>query len=144
MTTNVPAPVFGPTGFTEPLESAVLAGVLADINAAFGGNLNQSLSTPQGQLASSLAAIIGEVNDTFIFYTNQTDPAFASGRMQDAIGAIYFLTRNPALSTVVSATCSGLPGVTIPVGALAKAGDGNLYACTGSGIIPAGGSITLS
>ena len=51
----------------------------ADINAAFGGNLNQALNTPQGQLASSIAAILGNVDDTFAFYTSQTDPAFALG-----------------------------------------------------------------
>lgn len=144
ITTNVPAPTFGPNGFTVPTESAILVGVQADINAAFGGNLNQSLSTPQGQLASSLTAIIGEVNDNFLFLSNQFDPALASGRWLDGLANIYLLTRNPALSTVVSAVCTGLPGVTIPVGALALAADGNLYSCTGSGVIPGAGSITLS
>jgi hypothetical protein len=64
--------------------------------------------------------------------------------MQDAIGRIYFLQRNPALPTSVQAICTGLAGVTIPVGALVQAADGNIYACTGSGTIPAAGSITLS
>ena len=52
-TTSVPQPTFGATGFQAPAESDILAGVLADMSAALGGNLNTALSTPQGQLASS-------------------------------------------------------------------------------------------
>ena len=75
---------------------------------------------------------------------NQFDPAFAAGRFQDAIGRIYFIERNPALPTVVQATCTGLAGVPIPVGALARAEDGNVYTCTEAGTIPQSGSIVLS
>jgi uncharacterized phage protein gp47/JayE len=41
-------------------------------------------------------------------------------------------------------TCTGLAGVVIPVGALVADAAGNQYACTGTGIIPAGGSISLT
>jgi len=142
--TNVPQPTFGPNGFVAPDASAVFAGVQADINAAFGGNLNPALNTPQGQLATSEAAIIDEANTDFVFISNQFDPAFAAGRYQDALGRIYFIERNPAEPTVVQALCSGLSGVVIPVGALAIAADGNIYSCTEAGTIPVGGSITLS
>lgn len=142
-TTSVPQPVFGPTGFIMPAESAILAGVQADYNAAFGGNLNPGLSTPQGQLASSTAAIIADAYATFLFYTSQTDPAFAQGRMQDGIARIYFLSRNPAQPTSVQALCTGLVNTVIPTGALAKATDGNTYTCTAGGTIPASGNITL-
>ena len=48
ITTSVPQPTFGPTGYIIlPAESAILTGVFADINAAFGGNLNPGLTTPQ-------------------------------------------------------------------------------------------------
>jgi Baseplate J-like protein len=144
VSTNVPTPTFGPTGFIAPAESAILAGVVADINAAFGGGLNPALSTPQGQLASSQAACVGNCNDAFIFLSNQFDPAYASGRYQDALARIYFLNRNPAQSTVVQALCTGLANVPIPVGAQAVAEDGNLYTCTQGGTIPVGGSITLA
>jgi len=145
-TTNVPGPTFGPTGFIAPSEAAILAGVIADIVAAFaaaGFTLNPALDTPQGQLASSMAAIIGNVNDTFVAITNQVDPAYASGRMQDAIARIYFLERNPSQSTVLQVTCVGAVGVVIPVNALIQDGSGNLYACTEAGTIPGGGTITL-
>lgn len=144
MATNVPPVTFGPNGFIAPAESAILGGVQADINAAFGGNLNPGLSTPQGQLASSEAAVIGNVNDTFLFFTNQVDPAFAAGRMQDAIGRIYNLERLPALPTVIQVACSGLNGVPIPVNALLQDPQGNTYACLAQQIIPASGVVSCS
>lgn len=144
MTTNVPSVQFTDAGLVLPTESAILAGVQADQNAAFGGGVNPALETPQGQLASSTTAIIGDKNDLFAFYVNQVDPDFASGRMQDAIAQIYFLDRNPATPTAVVATCVGLAGVHIPVGAQAKATDGNIYVCTQAGTIPVGGSIDLN
>jgi uncharacterized phage protein gp47/JayE len=142
-TSSVPSPSWGPNGFIAPEETDILAGVLADLNAAFGGNLNPALDTPQGQLASSLTAIIGDKNDQFLRYTNQVDPAYAEGRMQDAIARIYFIERDPARATVTVVTCIGAAGVVIPVGALIQASDGNLYSCTQAGTIPSGGSIDL-
>lgn len=142
-TTNVPSPTFGPTGFVLPAESAILAGVMEDINAAFGGVLDQSLTTPQGQLAQSETAIIGDANNQFIYISNQVDPAFSSGRFQDGIGNIYFLTRLPAQPTTLQIACVGLVNVPIPVGAQIQDTSGNVYACTTAGTIPAGGTITL-
>ena len=141
--TAVPTPSFTDLGFVAPAESAIIAGTLADINAAFGGALNPDLVSPQGQLASSLAAIVGDANNQFCALANGVDPAFASGRMQDAIGRIYFLDRIPAASTVAQIVCSGAVGVAIPVGASLVAADGNYYLCTFAGTIPSGGSIVL-
>jgi Baseplate J-like protein len=103
-----------------------------------------ALETPQGQLASSFTAITGNANDTFVSMANQFDPAYAAGRFQDALARMYFIERNPALLTVVQATCTGLAGVPIPVNALAQAEDGNLYICTEAGTIAQSGSIVLS
>ena len=141
---SVPKVQFTQTGLVLPAESAILTGVQSDMNAAFGGNLNPGLSTPQGQLASSTAAIIGAKNDLFAKYVNQIDPATATGAMQDAIGRLYFMDRLPATSTTVQVLCMGLAGVVIPVGAMVADSSGNLYACTGAGTIPSGGSITLT
>lgn len=141
--TNVPMPTFGPTGFTSPEELAILDGVLADFNAAFGGNLNLGLSTPQGQLSTSLAAVVGAFNDLFVDFTNQVDPAFAGGRMQDAIARIYFLTRRGATATVVTGRCAGATGVTLPIGSLARATDGTIYASLEAATIPLAGFIDV-
>jgi hypothetical protein len=151
VTTNVPAPTFGPTGFIVPSTVTVLAAVQEDINQAFGGNLNFTTtdgsatnSTPQGQLAASETAVVDEVNASFLFLTQMFDPAYSFGRYQDALARIYFLTRYPAEPTVVQAVCIGLAGVVIPAGSLAIATDGNQYICTEAGTIPVGGSVTLS
>ena len=142
--TNVPVPTFVSTGFIAPAESAILSGVTLDMNAAFGGNLNfTNLETPQGQLASSQAAIIGDCYDQFTFLTSQMDPAFSSGRFQDGIGRIYFITRNPAVATAVQCNCLGLQGVVIPSGSLAQDVSGNLYSCSQTGTIASNGTISL-
>lgn len=140
---NVPPVVFTATGLDVPESSAVLAGVQADINSAFGGGVNPALETPQGQLASSEAAVINDVNAAFAEFVNQINPDVADGFMQDGIARIYFLTRSPGAPTVVSCQCIGAFGTTIPVGAQAQDTSGNLYACTQAGTIPVGGTITL-
>ena len=149
MTTNVPPITFGNTGFVVPSSESILAGVIADYQAAFGGNLNlsitntSSLSTSQGQLASSEAAVVQDVYDTFLYQSTQTDPAFAQGRWQDAIGRIYFIERYPALPTVLQITCSGGSGVVIPVSALITDTSGNVYTSTMGGTITSIGTVVL-
>lgn len=144
MTTNVPSIQFTPAGLVVPQESDILSGVQADIDAAFSGGVNSALSTPQGQLASSQAAIVADSNAVIAEFVNQINPDTASGFMQDAIARIYFLRRQSATSTVVPCTCVGNAGTEIPVGARARDTSGNIYSCLEDGIIPAGGSITLS
>ena len=119
-----------------------MAGVQADINAAFGGGLNPALETPQGQLASSQAAIIGDKNNEFALFVNQVDPQYAADRFQDAIGRIYFLTRKPATPTTVQATLTGLAGAVVPGGTLAQDTSGNTYACAGDVTIGSTGTVT--
>jgi hypothetical protein len=140
---SVPQIGFTDTGLTLPPDSEILAGVQADMNAAFGGNLNPALSTPQGQLASSEAAIISDKNAQFAKFVGLIDPDTTDGFMQDAIARIYFLNRRPAASTVVQVLCNGLAGVVIPVGALVRDADSNIYSCTQQGVIGPGGTVTL-
>jgi hypothetical protein len=142
-TTNVPTPVFTPTGLVLPQEAAILAGVQQDYNAAFGGNLNPQLTSPQGQLCSSTTAMIANGNTVFATFVNQIDPDTATGFMQDAIGRIYFMNRNPAVPTTVNVLCTGVLGTEILVGSLVQDTSGNIYSCTQAGEIPIGGSITL-
>jgi hypothetical protein len=143
-TTNVPPITFDTgTGFQSPSGPAILAGVEADINAAFGGDLDFNLNTPQGQLASSWAAIVYNAYQAMVYMANQFDPNNATGRFQDAIAQIYFLQRNPAIPTALQIQCNGLNGVTIPVGALVVDPAGNLYSATGSGVIGVGGTAVV-
>src|SRR5690348_13529282 len=115
--TAVPAIQFTPTGLVLPTDAAILSGVQTDQQAAFGGNLSLSLSSPQGQLAQALSAIVSDKNAQIAEIVNQVDPANAAGTMQDAIGAIYFMKRIAASGTVAAGTCNGLAGTVIPAGA---------------------------
>jgi len=144
VTSTVPQPTLGATGYTAPEEADILAAVQIDISTAFGGTLSTGLSTPQGQLASSLSAIIADKNAMFLSFVAQTDPQYAQGRMQDAIGRIYFLDRIPSRPTSVSCTCNGLEGVVIPANALAKDQGGNIYFCVLGGVIGPTGSLVLT
>ena len=144
MTTHVPAPTLGTTGFVAPNAADILAGVQADLNEAFGGYLNPALNTPQGQLAQSLTAIISDANDAFLAIVNGIDPAFADGRMQDAIGRMAYLNREASQATQVTVTCTGLSGTIIPLNALVSDQSANNYRCVTPGTIPTGGSIDLT
>ncbi len=151
MATNVPKVSFTPTGFVEPDESAILAGVQQDINAAFGGTLNFGTTggsitnpTPQGQIASSMAALIGYNNDTFLYYSTQTDPSYAEGRMQDAIGRIYFMERIGAVPTTLQLQCVGASGTIIPIGSQVVDPNNNLYSNLVAGTIGASGSASIT
>ncbi len=140
----VPQIQWTPTGLVVPTAASVLAGVQADINAAFGGNLNFTNSqTPQSQLATSWAANINAANAALAYFVNNIDPDVASGFMQDAVGRIYFRNRNPGLPTVVQCVCTGAVGTVIPVGARAQDTSGNLYVSTAAGTIGSGGTVTI-
>ena len=144
MPTNVPGLVIGPNGIIVPPDSALLAGTLADIISAFGGGLNPALTTPQGQLATTLAAIIGDKNTQLLQLFNSFDPAFSSGRMQDGLGRIYFIDRFPATSTIVIAQCIGQVNKTIPAGTFAVDTSRNLYVSLTAATFPPSGTMDVT
>lgn len=143
MSTNVPAITWVNGSPVLPAEADILTGVQTDIDVAFGGGVNPSLQTPQGQLAQSETAIIGEKNNEIAYIANQVNPAFASGIWQDAIGYIYFMSRIQASGTVVNAVCNGAVGTVIPAGSIAQDVNGYLYVSTSAATIPAGGNVTV-
>ena len=140
----IPSIQWTSTGLILPQESEILANILADENSAAGGNLNiNNLETPQGQLASSLTAIVGEKNDEIAHIVNQIDPDYADGSFQDAIARIYYIYRKSAVATEVTVTCIGVMDAVIPVGALISDSSGNFYSCVDGGTIPFSGTIDL-
>jgi hypothetical protein len=147
---SVPGINWDPSGPIVPDESSILTGVLADSNAAFGGNMNianedgtPNTKTPQGQLAQSTTAIIAAKNDDMLEVVNGVDPDTSTGRWQDGIGRIYFIEREPALPTALQVACGGLVNTPIPVGARIKDQSSNVILCTQAGVIPSSGTITL-
>ena len=143
MATNVPSIIFTPQGPILPTEQAILAGELLDIDQAFGGGTNPALETPQGQIASSNTAIIGDVHSFIAMLCNQVDPNYASDQFQDAIGNIYFLDRIASASTVVVCDCVGVVGKTIYTGSKATDTSGNVYVSTADATIPDGGTVSI-
>ena len=144
-TTNVPAPVLTDAGFTAPSEQDILAGVLADMNAALGGGASTALSTPQGQIALSETAILGDFLGAMLTIFNGVDPASSSGRMQEAIGRIYFMERRPATATTVTVQASvNAPGQTIAAGTVVAQGtDGSLYVAPQAITLPRSATASL-
>ena len=141
-TSNVPQLTITSTGVSVPQTTDVLTGVLSDMDASFGGNLNTAtLATPQGYLSENLTYYITQLNSDIVYLMSMFDPATAEGRWQDAIGRLYFLTRNPATATVVACTLIGQAGVTIPSGVLATDGI-NTYASSGPITFSSGGLAT--
>lgn len=141
---TIPVPTFTTGGIVLPTEDAIKSALWADFQAAFGGRLNQSDATPQGQLVASLTAALGASNDLLAQYVNLVDPARSSGRMQDAIGRLYFLERIAATPTTVICTCAGAAGTVLPQGSLAQASDGTIFYSTGAATIPSGGSVSVT
>jgi len=143
MATNVPPITFSDTGVTTPAESAIYTGVIEDLNAAFSTSFDTDGATPQGQMATSFAAIIGNIYDTFLDFVNQVDPTYSSGRFQDALGRLYLLERNPATATTLQIICTGAADVPIPTTALLQDASGNIYQCSEAGTIGSGGTVTV-
>lgn len=145
LTTNVPPPLFTDRGFIPQTDDAILTGIEQDFQAAFGGNLNfgTDQATPQGQLANSEAAIVANTQATFCTLTQQMDPAFNSGRFQDAIARIYYLTRNPALPTIVQCDCVGAVGTIIPAGSQGIDEAGILYSSVDNAVISGSGTVSV-
>ena len=151
MSTNIPPPSLEATGYVLPADSDILAGACSDVQNAFGNilvldpNNTATLSTPQGQLASSLAAIVSDCDAQFLGIVSQVDPQYAQGRMQDAIGNLFGQQREIATPTVVNTIVHGDEGTIIPASPTITAQDaaGNNYTCPGV-TIPAGGTASLT
>jgi len=142
-TTAVPAAEFSDIGLSVPDEIDILDGRLVDLDKSLGGGMSKSLTTPQGQMAQSDAAIIADKNDQLLYIANNINPDYASGRFQDAIGRIYFIDRISATGTTVTATLTGLVGTPIPAGSTAQDEAGYIYASLTDAVIPATGSIDI-
>lgn len=141
--TAVPDVTITENGLSVPDISDVLAGRLTDMTTALGGGASQSLSSPQGQIAQSDTEIIAQVYDKLLCLFNQVNPDYSTGRMQDGIGRIYFMDRISAQGTVVTATCIGQVGTTIPAGSSAVDTSGYIYQSIDNAVIPSTGSVDV-
>ena len=131
MDTNVPVPSFTPAGLAIPANQDVLAGVQADWVAAFaliGKALNTELTTAQGQLQTAQSFMLSDAYAVMAQLIANVDPLTSQGVFQDALGRIYFLTRQSATFATVAATVYGTVGQVLPAGAQARSNtDGTLW-----------------
>ena len=141
---NIPSIQVTETGVSVPETAEVLAGALSNLVGAFGSGLNvTNPATPQGYLAQEKTATIMKQNAAIALLFNLVDPAFSYGRMQDAIGRIYFISRKPATFTTVEALCTGIPFKTLPKGSQARSDTNEIYESTADAVFNAGGLATV-
>lgn len=129
-------------GIIAPSTQEVKNGLWQMFLQAFGTDLNQSEDTPQGQLVVSLTAIVQDERDKMIQLMNQFDPQYSTGIWQDAIGELYFLTRQEDTFSNAPILLEGLSGQVVPTGFQIGDQSGNIWQTTGDFIIDTGGSIT--
>lgn len=113
--------------------------VFSDENAT----INTEAESPAGQIIDSQAVIVTAKDSELVELMNQFDPRKADGIFQEALAAIYFLTRKTAQPTVVECVCTGLQGTTIPAGSMIQNDDGYKLTSVGAVTIPAGGSVNV-
>lgn len=136
----IPRIQFTNNGMVPPTRQEMSAALWQMFADAFGADLNRDARTPQGQLVTSLTAALMDNNDAMIELGNQFDPRFATGIWQEALGAIYFTSRQGETSSVAMLSFIGLPGVVIPDGFIVIDDAGNEWATNGQLTIGAGGT----
>jgi len=110
----IPPIQFTEIGMIAPTREEVTAGLWEIMRNAFGSDLNEDARTPQGQLVTSLTAIINDRDAASIALGNNFDPRYAKDLFQDALGAIYFLTRKLETRSIAQLSFSGIQGTVIP------------------------------
>jgi len=134
------------SGFSADSTSVIRQSIVDDWTAIFddeNATLNTSSESPAGQIIDSLSVLVTGKDSEFLNLANQFNPLTASGIFQDALGAIYFLSRKVATSTVVSCTCTGLAGTTIPQGSIIQTTDGIKLSSVGAATIGADGTVEV-
>ena len=128
-------------GIVAPTTDEVLAGVWELLKTAFGSNLNTAMNTPQGQLATSITAVIQNERNKWIQLMNQIDPRYSTGIWQDAIGELYFIDRQSQTFSIAEIRLYGLNGTIVPTGYRISDVAGNIWETTSQLIIDSTGYI---
>lgn len=131
--------VFTEKGIVAPTTQEVYDGLWGLMRSIFGEELTVKDSTPQGQLVTTLTAIITDKNNQIIQLANQFDPRYANGVFQDALAYIYFLSRKQATRSTVTLTFNGLSGTVIPKGYRVTDMSKNVWETTGAVAIGSNG-----
>ena len=133
-------------GLSADSTATIRQGIVDDWENTFSdenATLNTESESPAGQIIDSEAVLITAKDAALLELMNQFNPMTASGIFQDAIAAIYFLTRKVAQPTVVECQVMGLQGTTIPAGSVIENTDGFRLRSVGAVTIPEGGTTSV-
>ena len=138
---------YSETGITAEETSVIRANIAQEWKNAFADptlpELDTNAVTPAGQLIDGETALASEKDNELIFLSNQFNPKNAVGAWQDALGAIYFISRKIALPTYVTCQAEGAYGTVIPYGAIVQDTNGYTFMNTAPATINASGQATL-
>lgn len=138
---------YSETGITAEETSVIRANIAQEWKNAFADptlpELDTNAETPAGQLIDGETALASEKDNELIFLSNQFNPKNAVGAWQDALGAIYFISRKIALPTYVTCQAEGAYGTIIPYGAIVQDTNGYTFMNTAPATINASGQATL-
>lgn len=108
-------------------------------------DLNTDPETPQGQIIDSQTAAIHQKDVELAFLAQQFNPQTASGRWQDALAKIYFISRKPAINSTCVCTLTGINGTAVTAGALIRSSyDQTLWSLNKDTTIGADGTTTAT
>lgn len=106
-------------------------------------DLNTDPETPQGQVIDSQTAAIHQKDVELAFLAQQFNPQTASGRWQDSLAKIYFISRKPAINSTCVCTLTGINGTTVTAGALIRSSyDQTLWSLNKDATIGSDGTTT--
>ena len=112
--------------------------------AALGSDLSLEDSTPQGRLIDIETNNRTAVINNNVAIANSINFNLSSGITLDAWGANFDLERNPATSSSVIATITGVAGTVISSGSTAQTQNGDLFYAENDITIPPSGSTTAT
>ncbi len=141
---TVPTIQITDAGILAPNSQEVIAGLWDMMKGAFGSDLNTSMATPQGQLVTSLAAMITDRDNQIIELMNMVDPRYSEGVWQDAIGYIYFMTRKGATQSSTKLTLTGLVGTVVPKGYVFNDNNGKAWETQEESMVNSNGKVEVN
>lgn len=117
------------SGVIVPNTDDLLATVQDEWRQVFGQDLIVDSETPQGKMIAAEVVAREAFLRSNAALANQINPNISGGVFLDALMALTGADRAAAVSTVVSGvTLTGVAGVTIPSGAQAQTGAGDVFA----------------
>lgn len=129
------------TGTVVPDTSTTKAEVQAEFKTALGEDIDLTDSTPQGLMISDEVIARDSVARNNATLANQINPDLSGGVFLDALMALTGSKRSIATRSTVTATLSGVSGVTVPSGTnVATDPAGDIFVLQAAVTLPGNGS----